>query len=118
MVLKDLGHRTIFHTFETTPNRRQPGWLNIGCRREGCSNIVLSLRSGPLFRALYWRAVVVKVSAHMHQEAAQMLRHDADRIQRIVDGDAPDLGVKSIGPELIQHLNWAAEALESDQPPQ
>jgi hypothetical protein len=59
----------------------------------------------------------VKEIAHMRQEAAEMLRHDAARIQRIVDGETPDLGVKAIGPDLIEHLKWAAEALESDPPP-
>jgi hypothetical protein len=52
----------------------------------------------------------------MRQQAAEMLRADAARIQRIVDGEAPDLGVRAMGPELVRHLTWAAEALESDPP--
>jgi hypothetical protein len=56
------------------------------------------------------------VSTSMRQQAAEMLRADAARIQRIVDGEAPDLGVRAMGPELVRHLTWAAEALESDPP--
>jgi hypothetical protein len=52
----------------------------------------------------------------MRQEAAEMLRADVARIQRILDGEDPDLGVKVMGPELVRHLTWAAEALESDPP--
>jgi len=46
------------------------------------------------------------------QELVKMLRDDVAQIERVLKGDTAELRLSHVAPEMIRHLNMAAEALE------
>jgi hypothetical protein len=42
-----------------------------------------------------------------------MLRYDVEQFERVRDGHTAELRLSQVIPELIRHLNTAAEALEN-----
>ena len=46
------------------------------------------------------------------QEVVKMLRYDVAQLDRVLSGRTAQLPLSQIAPEIIRHLNIAAEALE------